>query len=198
MNREEGILAVKRSREVIEYSTGGETIPISSLPSSFDEHRGAFVTISNYPLKSLRGCIGFPEPIFPLCKALDDAARAAALEDPRFPPLSTKELSSITVEVTILTPPVKMDCEPRERPHHVQIGVDGLIASKGFYKGLLLPQVPVEWKWDPEEFLSQTCIKAGLSPVAWLDRDTEIQKFQGEIFSEEKPGGEIKRRKISC
>jgi hypothetical protein len=193
MNLEEGIIAVKRARSVIESCVEGEMPPSTSLPPSFSDKMGVFVTINNYPSKSLRGCIGFPEPIFPLSKALDDAARSAALEDPRFLPVKPKELDSLTIEVTILTPPVKIDAPPKERPQHVKIGEDGLIASRGFFRGLLLPQVPVEWGWDSEEFLSQTCVKAGLSPVAWLDEDTEISKFQGEIFSEERPKGEVKR-----
>jgi len=196
MKIEEGEKAVMRAREVIKSSVEGGKLSAPILPRSFDELGGVFVTIESYPSRSLRGCIGFPEPTFPLKRALDDAARSAALEDPRFPSVSLEELDSITVEVTILTPPTKLDCPPKEREKNIAIGVDGLIAQKGFYRGLLLPQVPVEWGWDPEEFLSQTCVKAGLSPVAWLDDDTEIYKFQGDIFSEEKPSGDVKKRKI--
>ncbi|MBU4502657.1 MAG: TIGR00296 family protein, partial [Nanoarchaeota archaeon] len=78
----------------------------------------------------------------------------------------------------------------------IKIGRDGLIAEAGFYRGLLLPQVPVEQEWDKETFLSHTCMKAGLMPDAWLDKRTKIYKFQAQVFSEASPNGEIKEREL--
>jgi uncharacterized protein (TIGR00296 family) len=102
------------------------------------------------------------------------------------------------VEVSLLTPPQEITVKsPREYASQVKVGEDGLILQKGWARGLLLPQVPVEWNWDAEEFLSQTCIKAGLMPDAWLEQGTKIFKFQAEVFSEDKPGGEVRRRSLS-
>ena len=86
--------------------------------------------------------------------------------------------------------------QPQDYLSNIEIGRDGLIVEQGFYKGLLLPQVPVEQGWDKEEFLSNTCMKAGLMPDAWFDNSTKISRFSGQIFTEISPGGEIKEKKI--
>ena len=83
---------------------------------------------------------------------------------------------------------------PLDYPRHVIIGQDGLIVEKGPSKGLLLPQVPIEWGWDEEEFISQCCLKAGLYPDSWHHPDTKIYKFNAIIFEEIKPQGEIRRK----
>jgi hypothetical protein len=97
--------------------------------------------------------------------------------------------------VTILTKPevIKVK-QPQEYPSHIKIGKDGLIVEQGFYKGLLLPQVPIEQEWNTEEFLSHTCMKAGLLPDAWFDKDIKISKFSGQIFTETKPKGQVKEK----
>jgi uncharacterized protein (TIGR00296 family) len=101
------------------------------------------------------------------------------------------------VEVTILTPPEEIKVADRkELPKVVEVGKDGLIAEFGPYRGLLLPQVPVEWGWNAEEFLSQTCMKAGMSPDMWLDRRTTLYRFEGQIFAEESPRGPVARKEI--
>jgi hypothetical protein len=101
----------------------------------------------------------------------------------------------VVFEVSVLTPPelIKVS-KTNEYPSKIKIGEDGLIVERGMFKGLLLPQVPVEWGWDEEEFLCQCCIKAGLPPDNWLLKDTKIYKFQAIIFEEEKPNGEVKRK----
>jgi len=86
---------------------------------------------------------------------------------------------------------------PREYPAKIKVGRDGLIVEKGLYKGLLLPQVPVEWGWDEEEFLCQCCIKAGLMPDCWLEPQTKIYKFQAIIYEETQPNGPIKRKQLA-
>ncbi len=126
-----------------------------------------------------------------LQSAIIEAAQSVT-QDPRFPPLQKEELDAVLVEITILTKPqlIKVK-EPKEYPAQIEIGQDGLIVEHGFYKGLLLPQVPVEQAWETEEYLSHTCMKAGLSPDAWFDKNTKISKFQGQIFTEIKPHGPI-------
>ena len=86
--------------------------------------------------------------------------------------------------------------QPQDYLSHIAIGRDGLIVEQSFYKGLLLPQVPVEQGWDKEEFLSHTCMKAGLLPDAWFDKDIKISKFSGQIFTETKPKGTIKEKRL--
>ena len=140
----------------------------------------------------LRGCIGFPYPIMPLKRAIEEATAAAASEDPRFPPVTLDELNSIVVEVSILTKPSELAGVARnELASKVRVGVDGLIVSNEATSGLLLPQVATEFGMDSAEFLSQTCLKAGLPPDAWLLGETRVQVFQAEVFAEAKPHGAV-------
>ena len=125
------------------------------------------------------------------------AALSAAAEDPRFPPVKLEELNSIVFEVSVLTPPELVEVEkPTDYPSKIKVGQDGLIMERGYRKGLLLPQVPVELKWNEEEFLCQTAMKAGLPPDSWLLKDSKIYKFQAIIFEEASPKGKIEQKKI--
>jgi uncharacterized protein (TIGR00296 family) len=118
--------------------------------------------------------------------------------DPRFPPLKEEELDDIVIEVTVLSTPKLIKIKnPKDYFKDIVIGRHGLIVEQGFYKGLLLPQVPVEQGWDIEEFLNHTCIKAGLIPDAWFDKQTKVYKFDGQVFTEIKPRGEIKEKKLN-
>lgn len=195
---EEGRKAVKYARKIIdEFVRKGEVrISDENLDGVFRKKSGAFVTILTYPDRNLRGCIGIPEPVYELKDAIRESA-ISATQDPRFPPLGENELEKVIVEVTILTPPKLIEVKnPREYLDLIKIGRDGLIAERGMYRGLLLPQVPVEWDWDVEEFLAQTCLKAGLPPDAWIDKDTKIYSFQGQIFAEKEPYGEVEEVEI--
>lgn len=197
LTMEEGIKAVELARNAINSHVKSEEISLMVLGKKFDEKLGVFVTINTYPKKELRGCIGIPEPIKKLKDAIIDSARSAT-RDPRFSPLTIKELDEIIVEVTILTKPKPIEVKkPREYPTNIEIGKDGLIIEKGWQKGLLLPQVPVEWKWNKEEFLSHLCMKAGLPPDSWFEKDAKIYKFQGQIFAENNPNGGIEERKMN-
>jgi len=191
---DEGELAVRIARDTVDSVASGIKTRAFQIPAKFNEKCGVFVTINTWPKEELRGCIGYPQPIFPLTKALIMAAEGAT-EDPRFQPLRGEELDHIVVEVSIMTTPELIRVRrTKDYPKEVAIGVDGLIASQGPYKGLLLPQVAVDWAWEVEEFLSQTCMKAGLMPDAWLEESTKIYRFQSEIFGEETPRGMVKRR----
>lgn len=198
LTEEQGKLVVEIARKVVDEFVGnGKRYEPENLPKIFSEKRGVFVTLEKYPSKDLRGCIGFPEPVAPLIDALIDSAISAAERDPRFSPVQEKELDKLVVEVSVLTPPevIKVK-DPRELPKKIKVGRDGLIMKRGFASGLLLPQVPVEWKWGKEEFLSQTCYKAGLPPDAWLDPKTEVYSFQGQVWCEEKPRGKIVKKEL--
>ncbi len=195
----EGTALVRYARSVISSHYSRKTPPApESLKEFFNEDRGVFVTLETYPEKELRGCIGYPEPIMPLGDAVKDAAVSAATRDPRFPPVRESELDNLIVEVSVLTKPELIKVKkPMEYAKEVVVGRDGLIVEKGYFRGLLLPQVPVEWKWDAEEFLSNTCMKAGLNPDAWLLHATKIYKFSAQIFSETSPAGEVVEKKLS-
>jgi uncharacterized protein (TIGR00296 family) len=151
----------------------------------FKSNSGIFVTLKKHG--ELRGCIGYPEPFFPLIDAAEKAAIAAAFDDPRFKPLQREEMENISIELSVLTEPELIKVEsPKDYPNEIEIGVHGLIIKKEFNSGLLLPQVAVEYNWDSKEFLSKTCMKAMISPDAWLDSGTKIYRFECQIFSEKK------------
>ena len=196
LTREEGELLVKLARKAVERNLKDGTIisPPDNVSGNLQEPRGVFVTINALRggKRELRGCIGFPYPTYPLVRAVIEAAIESATRDPRFPPLSMKELNSVVFEVSVLTPPelIKVS-SPKEYPSKVKVGVDGLIVERGFNKGLLLPQVPVEWGWDSEEFLCQCCMKAGLTPDCWVLHGTKIYKFSCNLLIELEPNGKI-------
>lgn len=193
----DGIKAVKLARSTIEYYVKNLSIPTSELKEIFLEKQGVFTTIHTYPENDLRGCIGFPLPIMILKEALIESAKSAT-RDPRFPPLIENEIGNIIIEVTILTKPELIKVEkPQDYLLKIEIGRDGLIVEQGFHTGLLLPQVPIEQKWNKEEFLSHTCLKAGLMHDAWYDKNTKISKFSGQVFTEIKPEGEIKEKELN-
>lgn len=179
---EESRTAVRLARNAIEKAVGGERMTLPALSPIFGEKRGVFVTIKRGG--NLRGCIGLPYPIKPLGEAIVEAAVSAALEDPRFPPVSRSELAGLDLEVTVLTVPRPLECLPQERPACVEVGKHGLIVSGLGTGGLLLPQVPTEYGWTSREFLDQTCVKAGLRPGCWRQSDVAVQTFEGQIFEE--------------
>ena len=179
-------------RAVTEYLKNNQIIDDSEFNSKFNFDSGVFVTLNKQD--SLRGCIGFPLPVKKLSEGLIDAAISAATRDTRFEPVNEDELANIVFEVTILTKPEEIVVDDTSQYiQNIKVGKDGLIVDNGFASGLLLPQVPTEYGWDEQEFLEYTCQKAGLSKDAWKDRSTKISKFQGIIFKEESPNGNIIR-----
>ena len=201
-NDEEGGFLVKIARTAIETYLEKEQIisPPENTPEKLKEKSGVFVTLSKISgeTKNLRGCIGHPYPDSPLVIATIDSAISSATRDPRFPSVKISEMDEISITVTILTPPKLIEVKsPKECFEKIVIGQDGLIVERGNYaRGLLLPQVPVDFNWDKTEFLSHTCMKAGLPPDAWLAEGTKIYSFQSVIFEEEKPRGKIERREL--
>ena len=197
LSLDEGVYLVRLARNAIETKLKtGETIKSRGASEKLMQHCGVFVTLNKLEGSGyrLRGCIGFPYPVKPLAEAIIDSAISASIRDVRFNPVSMKEMDSIVVEISILTPPESVRVErPELYPDRIEIGKDGLIISRGQNRGLLLPQVPVEWNWDAEEFLTQCCLKAWLPTDAWLTKGAEIFKFQAIIFSEEAPRGLVKR-----
>ncbi len=198
---DEGRYLVRLARRAVdEYIITGNRIRAADVPSQkLLEKSGVFVTLEKvtHAGRSLRGCIGYPVPHLPLVEATVDSAISAAFNDPRFPPVERGELESIVFEVSILTPPVLVKVDsPKDLPHSIKVGRDGLIVESGYYRGLLLPQVPVEYGWDEETFLSECCMKAGLPPDAWLSRKTHVYRFTAEIFAESSPKGEVVQKPL--
>ena len=185
----DGVFLVKTARmAVTEFLSNGKRMKLESeREKKFSFNSGVFVTLNN--ADGLRGCIGFPMPDKKLSHGIIDAAIAAATEDPRFSPVKINELNEIVFEVTVLTPPVEITVtDPMEYLEKIKVGRDGLIIRNSFSSGLLLPQVPVEYGWNVEEFLQHTCEKAGLEKDTWKNEKVKIEKFEGIVYKEKTNG----------
>ncbi|MDG6985734.1 MAG: TIGR00296 family protein [Nitrososphaerota archaeon] len=193
----EGRRAVELARETLDsHVKRKRSGPAEALPRVFAEKRGVFVTLNTLrgATRSLRGCIGYSEPIKPLAQAIKEVAVYAS-EDPRFPhPVLPEELDHLIVEVSVLTVPTELRAAKRSQlPAMIRLGVDGIIISNETTSGLFLPQVATEQGWDQEAYIAEACGKAGLPPDAWLDDGTRVETFQAEVFGETSPRGEVKR-----
>ncbi len=165
---------------VTTYLHKGKHIKPETEDKALWEKRGAFVTLK--VKGELRGCIGYPLPYKPLVETVVDVAIAAATQDFRFAPLRVEELPAVNFEISVLSLP-----QPVGKADEVQVGRHGIIISRGASRGLLLPQVPVEYDWDLETYLRHGCLKAGLEPDAWK-RGAKIEIFTAEVFSEQELG----------
>ncbi|MEM7819630.1 MAG: TIGR00296 family protein [Candidatus Aenigmatarchaeota archaeon] len=184
LSDEDGKFLLRLARDAIEKFVRNEKVEKpKNYPKILDEPRGVFCTIKKNG--NLRGCIGMLYPIMPLIKATISAAISACSEDPRFRPIREAELDKIKIEISILTEPKIIEVKkPEEYLEKIKIGNDGLIIEYGPYSGLLLPQVPLEYNWNVEEFLDHLCMKAGLPEGMWKEKGIKIYKFQAQIFSE--------------
>ncbi len=168
---------LRLARQAIERKLAtGETIKARMNDPLLMEKRGAFVTLKAG--ERLRGCIGYPLPCESLAKTVIDSAILAATQDFRFEPVTPDELADIRIEISVLSLP-----RPALDYHEVEVGKHGIIISKGRNKGLLLPQVPVEYNWDRETYLRHGCLKAGLDEDAW-EKGANIEVFSAQVFSE--------------
>ena len=162
----------------IETALQGRVLDPTAPSEHLSESRGAFTTLHLHG--ALRGCIGHIFPSQPLYRTVAETARAAAFEDPRFAPITPAEAPGLAVEISVLS-----TLQPI-RPADVVVGRHGLVVAEGSHRGLLLPQVPLEWDWDRETFLAQTCLKAGLPPDAW-QRGAQLHAFTAEVFGDDSP-----------
>ena len=174
------LLALARKSAEAAVQTNKPYDPPRSTSETINREYGAFVTITEGG--KLRGCIGYTSPIKPLYITVRDTAAYAALQDPRFPPVSASELSQLEYEVSVLSLLRRVT-----GIEQIKVGRDGLLMKNGDFEGLLLPQVPVEQNWDRQTFLQQTCAKAGMKSDCWKDENTDIFKFTAVVFSEHKP-----------
>jgi AmmeMemoRadiSam system protein A len=165
------------AREAVKEAAGAARAPVAMV-GGFPAASGAFVTLKRGG--RLRGCIGTLECRRPLDEEVARVAVSAAREDPRFEPLRASELDDLDVEVSVLGPLEPID--PFD-PAAIDIGRHGLVVEQGHRRGLLLPQVATEWNWGREEFLAQTCVKAGLSPDAWR-HGAKTYRFAADVFGD--------------
>jgi len=198
LSDEDGLQLVKLARSAVENYVAKNvkiTVP-DDIANKYSEKAGVFVTLNSFrrEVEELRGCIGFPMPERILYDAVIDAAISSATSDPRFRPVTKEELDEIAIEISVLTKPELIRVEnPKQYKDKIKVGRDGLIVYWRYGSGLLLPQVPVEYKWDEEQFLCETCVKAGAMPDCWLYDDTKVYRFEAIVFKEVEPKGNVVR-----
>lgn len=175
--KEQDLLLMIARKTLDEYITKGSIPKFNIKEGRLLEKRGAFVTLKKN--NELRGCIGYIVPVEPLYKAVIDMTVSSSTKDPRFIPVSGSELKDIKIEISALTPLVLIS-----NPNQIEVGKHGLYITKGNHSGLLLPQVATEYKWNRDEFLNQTCLKANLPKNAWKEKGTKIYTFTAQVFSE--------------
>jgi uncharacterized protein (TIGR00296 family) len=185
---------VRLARRAVEKYINESAIITADNLDRLSQNAGVFVTL-NYLSNNkehLRGCVGFPLPEKKLYQSVIEAAIAAATQDPRFDPVNKEDMGNIIFEVSILSPPQKIEVQNRKDYRNcINIGRDGLILKWKYGSGLLLPQVPVELNWDVDEYLANICYKAGASPDAWLMPESQLYKFGAIIYKESEPNGKI-------
>jgi AmmeMemoRadiSam system protein A len=164
------------ARAAIATTIGTEVESAAATVSPPAFRAGAFVTLRVHG--DLRGCIGCLEADRPLVEVVERCAVSAAVSDPRFPAVRASEWSQIDLEISVLGP-----IERIQSVSEIDVGRHGLIVELGGRRGLLLPQVAIEWGWDREAFASHTCVKAGLPPNAWCT-GAALFKFEAEVFGE--------------
>ena len=200
LSTEGGKKLLGTARQAIADHLEGRNSDLTSSESlEFGVPRGVFVTLFDELMsRGLRGCIGNPFPKESLLIETARCAVEAATMDPRFDPVRLDEFQQrITVEVTVLSPFERVIVKsPLDLPLNIEVGRDGLFVEGVGTRGLLLPQVAVDEGFDAEEFLNQCCLKAGLMPDAWMTHGVRVARFQGQIFSEEAPGGRVFERKL--
>ncbi len=169
---------IKIARESITSAINSKAFPEYKINDAMlNTMCGAFVTL--HTDGNLRGCIGNITAETPLWETVRNMAVESALRDPRFPSVSPRELKNIDIEISVLSP-----LERIKNLDEIEVGKHGLFIKKGFYQGLLLPQVATDYKWNKIQFLEQTCYKAGLSGDCYKQVATEIFIFSAIVFGE--------------
>ncbi|MGZ4813921.1 MAG: AmmeMemoRadiSam system protein A [Terriglobales bacterium] len=174
-SEQEHRLLLQLAHDAIAAALEKRNVDLSPPSEHLGEHRGAFTTL--HESGELRGCVGYVFPMYSLYRTIAETAVAAAMNDTRFLPVQREEVPRLQVEISILSPLQPID------PDDVEVGKHGLLITYGNRRGLLLPQVPIEHKWDREMFLRQTCMKAGLPVDAW-EHGAKVEAFTAEVFGE--------------
>jgi AmmeMemoRadiSam system protein A len=177
LNRAQQKFLLDLARQTIEhYLRTRKILKVKIEDKELKAPRGAFVTLKFN--EELRGCIGYPLPYKPLYETIIDVAISASTQDYRFEPLTLEELPQTKIEISVLSLP-----KPVKDIKEIEVGKHGIIISKGLNKGLLLPQVPVEYNWDLETYLRHGCLKAGLDENEWK-KGVNVEVFSAQVFSE--------------
>jgi uncharacterized protein len=179
-SRDERCILLRIAHEAILYAVERRlAAQAHDYPPALSQPRGVFTTLylPGERGPELRGCVGYAAPLSPLYRAVAETARAAAIDDSRFLPVTRQEAHRLEVSLSVLSPLFPI------HPDAVEVGRHGLVIAQGNHRGLLLPQVPVEHGWDRETFLEQTCRKAGLPLDAWRKAAT-LEAFTAEVFSD--------------
>jgi uncharacterized protein (TIGR00296 family) len=196
MSETYGEKLVELARKAVEKYLNESVVINADNSYGLTQKAGVFVTL-NYLSNNkeyLRGCVGFPLAEKTLHQSVIEAAIAAATQDPRFEPINKEDIKNIIFEVSVLSPPEKIEVQnPKDYKNHIKIGRDGLILKCKYGSGLLLPQVPVELNWDIDEYLANICYKAGAPPDAWLMPESQLYKFGAIIYKEFEPNGNVKK-----
>ncbi len=169
---------LKLARATLEAHFAHESTP--AYPASrkaLSEQKGAFVSLHRG--EELRGCIGQLYPDRELSKVVQHCVLSAAMEDMRFAPVAPDELDNLSIEISVLSPFRRI-----QNIEEIEVGRHGLYIIQGHFRGLLLPQVATQYRWDRKKFLEHACLKAGLSQSAWQDPRTIIQTFEADVFSD--------------
>ena len=185
---------VRLARRAVDTYLNESVIITADNLNGLSQKAGVFVTLTylSNNREYLRGCVGFPLPEKKLYQSVVDAAIAAATQDPRFDPINKEDMKNIVFEVSVLSTPQKIEAkDPKDYKNCINIGKDGLILKWKYGSGLLLPQVPVELKWNVDEYLANICYKAGAPQYAWLMPDSELYKFEATIYKESGPNGKV-------
>jgi AmmeMemoRadiSam system protein A len=176
LSESEELTLLRIAREALVGFLNLAEIPKIAEPApALCQNCGAFVSLHNG--KNLRGCVGVIAANKPLYITVGECAVWAGLQDHRFPPVSKREVSRLNFEISVLSPLSDI------APDDIEVGRHGLVISLGGLRGLLLPQVAVQWKWNREQFLEETCRKAGLPSNAWRE-GARIQAFTAQVFQE--------------
>lgn len=179
LSAKEKAVLLEIARKSIESWVRSGTVYIEPREEkTLNRRSGCFVSIKQND--ELRGCIGNFQSELPLFKEVAEMAAASASKDPRFYPMRESDLANFSLEISVLSPLHKI-----ESFDEIEVGKHGIYLEKGFYRGVLLPQVATEHRWDRETFLKQTCLKAGLPTDAWQAEDAEIYIFSAEVFAED-------------
>ena len=176
-SKEKKILLDIAHKAIVAAVREEDTTPEPREEKALNMRNGCFVTIKQDD--ELRGCIGNFQSDLPLFKEVAEMAAASACKDPRFYPVQEDEVSKISIDISVLSPLEKID-----DIKSIEIGTHGIYLEKGYYRGVLLPQVATEHNWDRETFLKQTCLKAGLPTDSWEADETDIYIFSAEVFSD--------------
>jgi AmmeMemoRadiSam system protein A len=179
LSQDERRVLLAAAREAIAAQLAGRRAERPPASGAMAQRRGAFVTLRRAGDGELRGCVGQMEASEPLLDTVAEMAVAAATRDGRFAPVSGRELDSLRLEISVLSPLAPI------RPAEVEVGRHGLLLHYGDRRGVLLPQVPVEHSWDRESFLEHTCEKAGLPRDTWKQQGVELFGFTATVFGED-------------